>query len=175
MKIETGKMGRKLLLLMLAMPGAYSAQAAENYVMLVYSDRAQGSAIVQDKLDEAISALQPDARRNRNFAEQVSLCVALTRTRQFELATEYCDMSVAQAGREQRRIRRSNNSPGHAARLSAAPKVIALTNRGVLHAVAGEPEEARILFEMAQEAELMEEFALHNLARLNAPTDGGDS
>ena len=175
MKSETGMIGKKLVLLMLGAFGVLTAQAAENYVMVVYSDSAQGNAILEDKLDEAISELGPGEGGARGFAEQVSLCVALTKTSQFERATEYCDMAIAESAREARRVRRNNYFHGHSARISAAPKAIALTNRGVLHAVAGEPEEARMLFEMAREADLMEEYAQNNLARLNASMDDSDS
>lgn len=175
MKGETGMMSKKLLLLMLGTLGTLTVQAAENYVMIVYSDSAQGSAILEDKLDEAISELGPGDGRFRNFAEQVSLCVALAKTSQFEQATEHCDMAIAQSDREARRIRRANYSHANSARISAAPKAIALTNRGVLHAIAGEHEEARVLFEMAREADLTEEFVRNNLTRLNASMDDSDS
>lgn len=175
MKSETGMTSKKLLLLMLGTLGALTVQAAENYVMIVYSDSAHGSAILEDRLDEAISELGPDDGRFRNFAEHVSLCVALTRTSQFEQATEYCDMAIAQSGREARRIRRANYSHRNSTRISAAPKAIALTNRGVLHAIAGEHEAARVLFEMAREADLTEEYVQNNLARLNASMDDSDS
>lgn len=176
MKIETRHMGAGLLLL-LGTLGALSVQAAEgqSYIMLVYADSEHGDSILEGELDETISKLQRRDGEVRDFAEQVSLCVALTRTRQFEQAAEYCDMAITQSDREARRLGSNDGFRRYSKRVAARSKAIAFTNRGVLHALAGEPEEARELFEMAQETDLMEEYARNNLSRLESSMDEDDS
>lgn len=156
---------------------AWTAQAAEapNYVMVVYTDTAHGQSVVQGDLDETVSSLTRRDGQVEDFAEQVSLCVALTKSRQFEQAAKYCDMAIAQSAQEARRIRGTLGNGRRSARTATTPKALAMTNRGVLHALAGEPEEARVLFEMARDADLMEEYAQNNLARLNLSKDESGS
>lgn len=176
MKIETKLMLTKLLLLMSSL-GAGAVQAAEgqNYIMVVYSDSGHGEAVLEGNLDEAISSLQGRESRAGSFAEQVTLCVALTRTGQFDDAAKHCDIAVAKSEREARRLARSGGMGRYSERLIAKPKAVALTNRGVLHALNGEPAEARVLFELAREAHLTEEIARNNLARLELSVDESDS
>lgn len=175
MKIETRLLGTTVLLL-LGTIGAWTAQAAEgqNYIMVVYSDRAHGEAVLEDHYARVISKLDRNGGEVDNFTEQVSLCVALTKTRQFERATEYCDMAIAESEREARRFRNYMGRSPYS-RAAVSPRAVALTNRGVLHALTGQPEEARSLFEMAQEADLMEEYAQNNLARLQLSMKEGGS
>lgn len=174
MKMESRLIAPKLALL-LGTLCAWTAQAteAQNFVMVVYSDSGYGESVLEGDLDGAISKLMRRDGEVNDFAEQVSLCVALTKSRQFKQATEYCDMAIARSAHEARRLRGTYGI--HSTRTAAAPRALALTNRGVLHALAGEPEEARALFEMAREADLMEEYAQNNLARLNLSMDESGS
>lgn len=83
-------------------------------------------------------------------------------------------MAIAESEREARRFRNYMGRSPYS-RAAVSPRAVALTNRGVLHALTGQPEEARSLFEMAQDADLMEEYAQNNLARLQLSMKEGGS
>lgn len=162
----------------MALLGTSPVTAAEEnlrgYVMIVYSDRAQGEFVLEGNHEKAISALlrRHDGSPAR-FADQVNLCVAFAKTRQLEKATRFCDLALASSSSQARR-RVTNYALGqHVRQVAATDRAIALTNRGVLHAIAGETDAAQDLFEEAKAARVIGTYAHNNLARLQ--TTSGDS
>ncbi len=159
---------------------ALSAQAAErshdNYVMMFYSDLSHGDTILRGAPERAITRLSRRLDgRNTVVADQINLCVAYTKTKQIDLATRHCDAAVAESSRVADRHRSSGTFARQEARAAMTDRGIALTNRGVLHALRGESDEAAKLFEMAMTAEATEEIAQKNLARLKSLRDESDS
>ncbi len=170
MKTEVVARGRTLAVL-LGLLGAFSAQAdeqaTEGYVMTVYSNMAQGEKILDGSESQAISKLARNQETQVGYLEgQINLCVAYARTKQVQKATEACDAAIKLSERDARRIKRTTPFGRYSVRVAETGQAIALTNRGVLHAIAGEEAQARAKFEMAMQLESSEESAKANLARL---------
>ena len=178
MKSVTLLYGMKLLLLMALLCASPVTAAKENlrgYVMIVYSDRAQGEFVLEGNHEKAISTLlRREDGSPAGFADQVNLCVAFTKTRQLEKATRFCDLAVARSDRQARRLVTNYALGQHARQVAATDRAIALTNRGVLHAIAGETDAAKDLFEEAQDVKVIGTHAHNNLARLQT-TSGNSS
>lgn len=166
----------KLLGISLLLLGAVTVQAGEDqpnaYVMTVYSDTAHGTEIIDGTPQAVIAKLSRRADAGSNhLADQVNLCVAYTKTKQLEKATEICDSAVAAALEDARRLERSRIfSKRKMTQVADTGRAIALTNRGVLHAVTGEKAKARLMFEMALMLKSKEESARTNLLFLDKET-----
>lgn len=179
MKPELRKHASKLALA-LGLLGSLTAHAAEpppqGYVMIVYSDLSHGKKIMRGAPEEVIARL---SRRidgpKSGVADQINLCVAYAKTKQIDLATTHCDAAVAESSRAANRGRSSNMFGRQEARAALTDRAIALSNRGVLHALLGESDKATLLFEMAMSFEATEEYAQNNLARLEASIVESDS
>ena len=168
------------LALFLGLLGALSLQAAErpqdDYVMIVYSDLSHGRTILRGAPEKVIARLSRRLDgRNAIVADQINLCVAYTKTKQIELATRHCDAAVAESSRAAERRRSSDPVARQEARAAISNRAIALTNRGVLHAILGESDKAIELFQLAMTVEVTEEFAQNNLARLKSLQGESDS
>ena len=162
---------RAALLVLLGLLGAVSAQAEEQstngYIMTVYSNMAHGRTILDGSEKKAISKLARDnGARVRYLEGQINLCVAYTKTRQVRKATEACDAAIEQSLNDAKRIKRSSSFGRYAVQIANTGRAIALTNRGVLHAIAGEEAQARAKFESAMELQSTEQSARENLALL---------
>jgi len=169
-----------LLGISLLLFGAVTAQAGEDqpnaYVMTVYSDVAHGNEIIDGAPQEVIAKLSSKADdRSNELADQVNLCVAYTKTKQLEKAMEICDSAVAAALKDARRLERSRMFGRQTTQVADTGRAIALTNRGVLHAVTGEKDKARLMFEMALMLKSKEESARTNLRFLDRDTAVKDS
>jgi hypothetical protein len=157
-----------------------TAQAGEDqpdaYIMTVYSDVAHGTDIIDGAPQEVISKLSRkfDARSNE-LAGQVNLCVAYTKMKQLEKAMEVCDSAIAAALKDARQMERSNIFGRQTTIVADTGRAIALTNRGVLHAVTGEKAKARLMFEMALMLKSKEESARANLRFLEREAATKDS
>ena len=179
MKTDKTLSGR-LLAISLVLLGAVTAQAGEDqpnaYVMTVYSDAAHGTDILNGAPQEVIAKLSRKADAHSNhLAGQVNLCVAYTKTNQLEKATEICDSAVAAALKDARRLERSKMFGRQTTQVADTGRAIALTNRGVLHAVTGEKAKARLMFEMALMLKSREESARTNLLFLEREAAAKDS
>ena len=95
--------------------------------------------------------------------------------KQIDLATTHCDTAVAVSSRVTERLRSSVASRHKGMRAAMTDRAIALSNRGVLHALHGESDKATELFEMAMSFEATEEYAENNLARLKSSLVESDS
>ena len=164
-----------LLGISLLLFGAVTAHAGEEqpdaYVMTVYSDAAHGSKIIDGAPKDVIAKLSSkDGARSNALAGQVNLCVAYTKTMQLEKAAEICDSAIAAALKDARRLERSGIFGRQTTQVADTGRAIALTNRGVLHAVTGEKAKARLMFEMALMLKSKEESARTNLLFLDRET-----
>ena len=160
--------------------GAVTAQAGEDqpnaYVMTVYSDTAHGTQIIDGAPQDVIAKLSRKAdARSYELEGQVNLCVAYTKTKQIEKAMEICDSAVAAALENARRLERSRKFGRQTTQVADTGRAIALTNRGVLHAITGETDKARLMFEMALMLKSKEESARTNLLFLQRDTATKDS
>jgi Flp pilus assembly protein TadD len=136
------------------------------FVMNYYEDAAQGALVedgaYQTVIDRLAARTTDGARR---VADQINLCVAYTKTKQIDKATESCDLALARAGKSV--IRSSLYESRRVARARAdEERAIALINRGVLYAVTGDVQEARELFELAADLQTRNESAEMNLVML---------
>ena len=72
------------------------------YTMSFYADYAQGSAIEEGAYDVVIDKLtRKDTRGAKRVTSQVNLCVAYTKAKQIDKATEACDAAVTIAEQTQ--------------------------------------------------------------------------
>ena len=143
--------------------------------MNFYANSAEGAAVDEGAYETVIEKLtRKDARGARRIADQVNLCVAYTKTRQLEQATRACDQALAMAGR--RVVRPNLAGYYHAERnIANEQRAIALVNRGVLHAVAGDADIARELFEMADDLDTSVDSGAVNLLVLQRELAERDS
>jgi tetratricopeptide (TPR) repeat protein len=149
--------------------------APTGFVMNYYEDTAQGALVEDGAYEAVINRLAMRSTDSaRRVADQINLCVAYTKTKQIDKATVSCDLALARAGKKV--SRQSLLESYRTARERAdAERAIALINRGVLHAVNGETEEARELFELAADLETRNESAEMNLLVLQRELAEKDS
>ena len=165
---------------LLSLLSAFAAQAEEGqldgYVMTVYSNVAHGSAILDGKSEKVVDKLVRRSERNsRNLASYINLCVAYAKTKQLDKATRACDTAIAARVSEADRLEKHDVFGRQTTMVADTGRAIAHTNRGVLHAISGEHDEARVMFEMAMQLESSEESAQQNLTRLDGSERIGDS
>lgn len=161
------------LMVLLGLLGAVSAQAdeapVEGYIMTVYSNMAHGKKILDGSEKRAIAKLARKDDLHAGYLEgEINLCVAYTKAKQVEKATAACDSAIALSLKDAKRIKRSTPFGRSSVQVADTGRAIALTNRGVLHAIAGETAQARAKFEMAMELKSTEQSAKANLAVLES-------
>ena len=157
-------------MLIAATASVLSAPAAAkelSYTMAVISDRAHGAKVVAGDYDEAIDLVAGKQRRGlAAFEASTNLCVAYTKSRQIEHATDACDSAVKEARKRLANVRRSTSYLNSGDIKHVRNLALALSNRGVLHATQGETELARAAFAEAIELKTGVDTAKINLARL---------
>ncbi len=170
MKPETVGLTRVFVIvagLFAALSAQADGQPPQGFVMTVYSDAAQGDKILGGSTAEAIEKLSAkQGARSKYLQAQVNLCVAYAQTKQLDLAVEACDSAIESSAKEARRIERAKRFGRDSERVANTGRAIALSNRGVLHALAGERQRAEQMFEMAVALQSNEASALANLAVL---------
>lgn len=110
---------------------SFAHQQSSALEMTVISDEAFGDAVVAGEYGTAIEQIEALENAGSFFASN-NLCVAYTKSGNFESARSACDTAVGKT--HERRLRHLD---GRTARRYAA---MALSNRGVLLALAGERE-----------------------------------
>ena len=122
-------------------------QAGEAYSLVVYNDSDQGKRLIRGEYEAVLDGIgkTPFSR----FERSNNLCGSRVLAKDFQLAEEACDAAVAATA----------NQYGRA---------MALSNRGVLHALKGERQLARADFEMAIDLSDDIAAAASNLERLEA-------
>jgi len=170
----TTRWGRRITIALLAV-AIQSVQAdgiIDGFEMRAVSDLFQGQHLVAGRYRRAISMNRvhdrailnnADPERVFPFAVSTNLCVAHTMLRELDKARVFCDASVRSA--------QSSQSGHDRDATKRADRVVALSNRAVLRALAGDEKAAR---EDLAEALMLESGAwqaTRNLARLNAPLE----
>lgn len=150
-------------------------QLPSGYVMNFYMDSAQAASVKRGAYERVIEKLEKeDSRAAIRVADQLNLCIAYTKTKQLDKATEACDTALAKAGK---RIRRGSlsRSAQEATQAANTERAIALINRGVLYAVAGDSDQAKAMFETAASLDTRNEAADINLQILQKDIAESDS
>lgn len=115
------------------------------YTMTAIVDSSFGRAVTSGRYQQAIEKITArQARTRETFESQNNLCVAYTKVGDLDSASVACDQAVAEM--RKRTERKSPTRRGQYAEFSRSDRVylaVALTNRGVLHAVNGDLENAR--------------------------------
>ncbi|MDX1499610.1 MAG: hypothetical protein R3176_06920 [Woeseiaceae bacterium] len=146
-----------------AVPAAAAADAEDpRYVLGVIEDTAYAETIIDGDYATAIAAIDTKRRHllNRFYAAN-NLCVALVAARDFDRAAPVCNGAVEMLQPRAKAVRRG--SAAEYARLTA----IALSNRGVMHALNGDEGAARSDFGAARELGARLEAPRVNLAKLD--------
>lgn len=140
--------------------------AGTAYTVAVISDAAHGSKVLAKRYEAAISRLERANLRGIDaFYAATNLCVAYLKVGDYTDAVTTCDVAVS-------RITDAIESDVDALRHTRAGKAyrtflaIALSNRGVAHAVNGATDLARKDFNAALKARSRTREATNNLARL---------
>lgn len=172
MKIVTARK-QSLFIAMLALCNSVPALAddtvSQGYIMTVYSDMAHGQKVLDGAETRAIQRLSRNGKARVGYLEgQVNLCVAYAKTRQAEKAVEACDSAIESSLKQAQRLEQTRKFGRRSTQVADTGLAIALTNRGVLHAIAGEENDARAKFEMAIDLESTEQSARANLALLES-------
>lgn len=110
--------------------------AAESLEMISYSNAPGGAEIAAGDFDAAIAAATGRLWRLNSESALIAstnLCVAYTMKRQIDAAEAACAEALSRA----RSADRASRNSGRTTKAEATAR--ALTNRGVLHAVAGDP------------------------------------
>ncbi len=157
----------------LALPGAWStatavADDADAYRMAVIQNRAAGRHVVGGEFERAIDKIEKRTYLDDRFAARNNLCVAYTAVGRIEDASAVCDAALDVS---RKRVQGDGLTRGERRRDEA----IALSNRGVLRALAGDVDGARRDFSSAVESHGDLSEAVHNLARLEARANGPTS
>ena len=145
--------------------GAAEQQAA--YTMTAISNASFGQQVTVGKYGQAIEKItSPKFKTKTSFSAVTNLCVAYTKTGDLGRAAAKCDTALEKT-RARVKFRRSGDliQPAGYGR-TPADLAIALSNRGVLHAVQGETDLAREVFLEAIDLEAGLEAPQINLARL---------
>ena len=159
-----------ILAILIGIAGAVPAQASERqpaaYVMTVYDNVSHGQAILDGPAEEAIARLASRHRKDL-LTDRTNLCVAYVKAKQIGKAADACDSAIRASESEARRLKLSEPFGRRSDRIADTGRAIALTNRGVVHALAGETDRARVMFEKAMLLDSTEDSAAGNLARLD--------
>jgi len=135
-----------VLSLTLAGTPAWSGPGKPGYHMSVYNDAAQGSKILAGKYKLAIEKINARTPKRDVVLVKTNLCVAYAKSGELEQAAQACDEAVL-AAQEQ------HSAKTHLAKSLASDYeryyAIALSNRGVLKAIAGDLDAAREDFDAA--------------------------
>lgn len=147
--------------LLLAGTVARAGDIPDHYALTVVADREHGARVLDGDYDRAIRALGSGLKRFP-FAHATNLCVALAMSGERERAEEACGVALLRG----EQAARSARGPNRAERYREW--AIALSNHGVLQALAGNPEGAREDFRVAVEVGADTGIPARNLARLES-------
>jgi tetratricopeptide (TPR) repeat protein len=144
-------------------PIALGEETPSAYVMTVVHDQADGDQVIAGAYNMAIRNITSGTGKGvRKFAAQNNLCVAYAKTNKLPQAAEACSRALLA------------NEPIYAAAYDATSKrdlrAVALSNRGVIHAVSGDAGRAREDFKAAMRLSSALASAAENLAVLEAKT-----
>ncbi len=143
------------------------------YTLTAIEDVSYGEAIVAGNYDAAIEGILSSAKVARGgFEAQTNLCVAYTRSGEFDKADASCDAALVALKKRYRTSTVAGNIPFYSRRTHEKYLALALSNRGVLRVVSGEPDLARADFERAADLKFGLDVVDTNLAKLEAGDPG---
>lgn len=166
------KLGRRLpltagLIAALVAGAAFAAERDSAYTMTVIHDAYFGKKVISGDYRAAIDRIRPkDDGSTASFEAHTNLCVAYVKAGEIEQAEPACDMAVEAARKQADRA--SKFAPSYDEQSWREYQAVALSNRGVLHAVAGQTELARLDFSKALELRTRINAPGSNLVRLGA-------
>lgn len=174
-KIKSGNTITGALFLLASVSTSASASASASnetaivtpFTMTVMIDEAHGRKVESGKYDVAVDQITSGGLRSpERFAEQNNLCVAYAKLGDLEKAIAACDAAVVKAKERQRlgamHYARTAEDDWYRRNLA-----IALSNRGVLLAVRGDADLAKVDFLAAIELETPQSDTVSgNLVRL---------
>ncbi len=118
------------------------------FEMTVIQDAAYGSRVMAGKLADAISKISAATiRPSGRFFAETNLCVAYTKSGDFDSAERACDEAIALASMQ------GSSTSDYRSRIARRYEALALSNRGVLSALSGNGDSARRDFRDALELE----------------------
>lgn len=152
--------------------GPAVADDEHNYHVAAIKDAAYGRLITREKFGSAIDRLEGRDRKGIDgFYAATNLCVAYIKTGELSLADESCNLAVEKIETVlHARVRAESPAEAGGIRRFFA---LALSNRGVVHAVSGRPAMAQADFRAAEDLETRIKEPTINLARLSDSTAPG--
>ena len=159
--------GFALILSLLGSQFAVAGAPADNYKMIALVDQAYGKMIVAGDYQKAIEKLSIGGSRGTSFSAHNNLCIAYMKEKNIEQAEAECNKAIA--------LRENVNTALNAYmdthnRNKARDKAIALSNRGVLHAIKGDRQSALQDFEASVQIYDRLSDVRENLALINGQT-----
>lgn len=143
------------------------------YTLTAIEDVSYGEAVVAGDYDIAIEGILSSAKVARGgFEAQTNLCVAYTRSGDFEKADASCDAALAALKKRSRTSTATGTASFYSRRTHEKYLALALSNRGVLRVVSGAPDLAREDFEKAANLKFGLDVVDANLAKLEAGDSG---
>lgn len=182
MSTKSSQMKRKfaktscLVLLAFGASGAVVAESKDQlndrstdprYTMTVIRDIAQGARVVKGDYAKAIAKITGRRVTLNPFAEFTNLCVAYAKSGKIDAADDACDTALAII-RDPDWERRSGVMTGYGEQARRKYLALALSNRGVLHAIRGDESAAEQSFDEAIKLDQRNTAPRVNLARLEA-------
>lgn len=143
-----------------------AAERQPAFTMTVIHDAYFGKKVVAGDYRSAIERIRakPD-NSAASFEAHTNLCVAFVKAGEIDRAGPACNAAVEAARKQAERA--SKFAPSYGEENWREYEAVALSNRGVLHAVAGEPELARLDFSEALQLRTSIDAPGSNLARLS--------
>lgn len=137
------------------------------YTLTAIEDVSYGEDVVAGDYDTAIEGILSSAKLHRSrFEAQTNLCVAYTRSGDFEKADASCNAALAALKKRSRPSAAPGIDTFQSRRVRERYLALALSNRGVLRVITGNPDLARSDFEQAAALKFGLDVADVNLARL---------
>lgn len=157
-----------LALLIFGSNGQAAEQQAQPYVMAVLEDHAYGQMVIDGDDDIAIDKITRRHTKGRfDFRDSLALCVAYTRSRQIDHATDACQSAMEKSTSRQDKRRSKVWGLSAMSTLARTNYALAASNHGVLQAISGDTASATESFEAALAANPDFEVAKANLARIS--------
>ncbi len=147
---------------------AVAHEESPKYTMTIIKNVSYSQKVARGDYDEAIEKLTARKYRGREtYASKTNLCVAYTKSGDLDNAQVACNAALDQIRARKDRSLKVGFLPEYTASGYRAYLALALSNRGVLHAVNGDEEQARSDFMEALELEAGLSAPRINLARLD--------
>lgn len=147
---------------------AHEEQAVP-FTMAIILDGTHGTKVQAGKYEKAIDRITKSGSRTpSNFADQINLCVAYAKTNDLLKAGTACEAAIAKVRKLDSRMARIRNDRNLEVLAYRSDLALALSNRGVLMAAAGDTERAKQDFLAAIDLQTKDSWIFeNNLERVN--------